>query len=100
MLVYDAKALERLEKLYSAPQIAEQRRRFRAVVAASPGEYGLDVGCGVAYLACELAREVSPGGRIAAIDRSGDAVEASRARVAREQLQATLLPAARLARHS
>jgi arsenite methyltransferase len=86
MLAYDAKAIARLEKVYSTPQIVDQRRRLRAIVAARPGESGLDVGCGVAYLACELAREVAPGGRIAAIDRSSEAVEASRLRVGQEGL--------------
>jgi SAM-dependent methyltransferase len=86
VLTYDAKALAHLEKLYASPQIVEQRRRLRAVVGARPGESGLDVGCGVAYLACELAREVAPGGRIAAMDVSSDAVEASKARIEREGL--------------
>lgn len=86
MLIYDAKAVARLERIYSSPQIAEQRRRLRAIVMARPGESGLDVGCGVAYLACELAKEVAPKGRIAAIDSSSEAVEASKARIAKEEL--------------
>jgi ubiquinone/menaquinone biosynthesis C-methylase UbiE len=87
VLSYDAKAVARLEKVYSSPQIVEQRRRFRAIVAARPGERGLDVGCGVAYLACELAREVGTDGRIAAIDKSSDAIDASKLRIAKEQLE-------------
>jgi ubiquinone/menaquinone biosynthesis C-methylase UbiE len=87
MLTYDVKAVARLEKLYSSPQITEQRRRFRAIVSARQGEVGLDVGCGVAYLACELAKEVAPGGHVVAIDRSSESVEASKARVAREALE-------------
>lgn len=86
MLAYDAKAVARLEKVYSTPQIVDQRRRLRAIISARPGESGLDVGCGVAYLACELAKEVAPQGRIAAIDRSSEAVEASKVRVAKEEL--------------
>lgn len=86
MLTYDAKAVARLEKIYSTRQIVDQRRRFRGIVSARPGEFGLDVGCGVAYLACELAKEVAPRGRIAAIDRSGEAVRASKVRVAKEEL--------------
>lgn len=88
MLNYDAKAVARLEKLYSTPPIVDQRRRLRATISARPGESGLDVGCGVAYLACELAKEVAPGGRIAAIDRSSEAVDASKVRVAKEELDA------------
>jgi ubiquinone/menaquinone biosynthesis C-methylase UbiE len=90
MLTHDAKAVAHLEKLYSSPQLVDQRRRLRAIVAARPGESGLDAGCGVAYLACELAREVAPGGRIAAIDNSGAAVEASMQRVAKEGLEGSI----------
>lgn len=90
MLTYDARAIARLEKMYSTPQIVEQRRRLRAIVAARPGETGLDVGCGVAYFACELAREVAPGGRIAAIDSSAEAVAASKARIAAEGLESAV----------
>lgn len=87
MQTYDANAVARLDRLYSTPQIVDQRRRLRAIVAARPGEAGLDVGCGVAYLACELAREVAPGGRITAIDNSQESLAASKARIAREGLE-------------
>lgn len=53
MLTYDAKAVAHLDRLYSTPQIVDQRRRLRAVISARPGEVGLDLGCGVAYLASE-----------------------------------------------
>ena len=86
MLAYDAKAVARLEKAYSTPQIVEQRRRLGEIISAQSGESGLDVGCGVAYLACELAKEVAPKGRITAIDRSSEAVEASKVRIAKEEL--------------
>jgi arsenite methyltransferase len=90
MHVYDAAAVARLERVYASPQVVEQRRRMRAILAARPGEVGLDIGCGVAYLACELAREVSPGGRITAIDNSDESIAASCARVAREGLDAVV----------
>lgn len=87
MLTYDAKAVARLEKVYSTPQIVDQRRRLRAIVSARPGEQGLDVGCGVAHLACELAKDVAPLGRISAIDKSSEAIEASKVRIAKEGLE-------------
>lgn len=83
---FEAADVARLDRAYSSPQIVDQRRRFRAAVAARPGEVGLDVGCGAGHLACELAREVTPGGRIVAIDKSGESVDASKARVAKEEL--------------
>lgn len=84
MHTYDAAAVSQLERLYSTPQIVAQRRRLRAVLAARPGEAGLDIGCGAGHLACELAREVSPGGRIVALDSSAESAAACNARATRE----------------
>jgi len=86
MQQFQAAEVARLDRAYSTPQIIDQRRRFRAAVAARPGEVGLDVGCGAGHLACELAREVAPSGRVVAIDKSLESVNASKARVAREKL--------------
>ena len=87
---FEAADVARLERAYSTPQIVDQRRRFRAAVAARPGEVGLDVGCGAGHLACELARELAPGGRIIAIDKSRESVDASKARVVKEELAGTV----------
>jgi ubiquinone/menaquinone biosynthesis C-methylase UbiE len=91
MLNYDAAHVARLDRTYSTPQIVDQRLRFRLSVQARPGEVGLDVGCGAGHLACELAREVAPGGRIIAIDQSRDSVDASKDRVAKEELTNTVV---------
>ncbi len=68
--VFNARAAAQLERMYSSPQVVAQRRRFREVLAARPGETGLDVGCGLAHLALELAGDVMPGGRVIALDNS------------------------------
>lgn len=86
MTSFGAADIARLDRAYSTPQIVDQRQRFRAVVAARPGEAGLDVGCGAGHLACELAREVAPGGRIVAIDMNLKSVDASKARAVKEEL--------------
>jgi arsenite methyltransferase len=86
MQQFQADDVARLDRAYSTPQIVDQRRRFRTAVAARPGEVGLDVGCGAGHLACELATEVAPGGRIVAIDKSPQSVEASRLRAENEKL--------------
>ena len=86
MANYDAAAIARLNQLYAAPQIVEQRRRFRAILRARPGEKGLDVGCGAGHLSCELAREVGPGGRIYGIDTSPDSVAATKLKAEGEGL--------------
>jgi len=87
MPIYDAAEVARLDRRYSTPQMVEQRKRFRDVVGAQAGEMGLDVGCGAGHLACELARDVTPGGRIIAVDRSPDSINATKARIASEGLQ-------------
>jgi ubiquinone/menaquinone biosynthesis C-methylase UbiE len=86
MRTYDAKAVARLERTYSTPQIVAQRKQLRAVLQARPGELGLDVGCGPGFLACELAPEVAPGGRIVGIDASRDSIDAAKSRIAANAL--------------
>jgi len=83
---FDAAMVERLDKLYASPQIIAQRAKFRSLLASKTGEVGVDIGCGVGHLTCELAREVSPGGRIIALDASADMVTGAKARVNREKL--------------
>lgn len=100
MATFDAAAAARLDRTYAAPEIAEQRVRTRAALAAQPGERGLEVGCGPGFLAVELAREVGPGGRIVALDSSPDMLDRTRQRAAREgvadRVEAVLGDAARL----
>lgn len=83
---FDAAMAKQLNKLYSSQQVVAQRAKFRTLVAAQRGEIGLDIGCGVGHLACELGREVSPGGRIVAVDSSVDMIKSAAARLAREKL--------------
>ena len=81
---FGAREVARLEIVYASPSISAQRARTRAVLDARPGERGLDVGCGPAFLACELGRDVGPTGRIVGIDESPEMLEAARARIARD----------------
>jgi len=80
--VFNAKAAAQLERMYCSAQVVAQRAKFREVLGARPGETGLDVGCGLAHLAVELARDVAPGGRITALDNSEHMVGEAAARVA------------------
>jgi ubiquinone/menaquinone biosynthesis C-methylase UbiE len=79
---FTAKMAARLERMYASPQVIAQRAKFREVLAARPGETGVDVGCGLAHLACELAADVAPGGTIIALDSSEHMVGEATARVA------------------
>jgi SAM-dependent methyltransferase len=83
---FGAREVARLETVYAAPAIVAQRARTRAALGTRPGERGLDVGCGPAFLACELGREVAPGGRVVGLDESPEMLEAARARITREGL--------------
>lgn len=76
--------------MYASPQVVAQRAAFRSILAARPGEVGVDVGCGLAHLALELARDVAPGGRIVALDSSDHMVAAAAARVAAAGLADTV----------
>lgn len=84
--VFDAKAAAQLDRMYSSPQVVAQRARFRELLGARPGEAGLDLGCGLAHLSIELAREVAPGGRIVALDSSQHMVGQAASRVADARL--------------
>jgi arsenite methyltransferase len=83
---FGAREAVRLETIYASPTIVAQRARTRSALCARPGEQGLDVGCGPAFLACELGQEVGPSGRIVGLDESPEMLEAARARIAREGL--------------
>ena len=83
---FDAEMVARLDKLYSSPQAVAQRARFREILAARSGETGIDVGCGLGHLSCELAREVLPSGRIIGLDSSREMVNAANLRVEKEKL--------------
>jgi arsenite methyltransferase len=63
-----------LDPARSTPDVAEQRARTRAIIAPRTGERGLDIGCGFGLLACELARDVGPTGRIMGVDAVPDMI--------------------------
>jgi ubiquinone/menaquinone biosynthesis C-methylase UbiE len=63
-----------LDPSRSTPDVAEQRARTRAIIAPRTGERGLDIGCGYGQLACELARDVGPTGRVMGVDAVPDMI--------------------------
>ena len=63
-----------LDPSRSTPDVAEQRARTRAIIAPRTGERGLDIGCGFGQLACELARDVGPTGRVMGVDAVPDMI--------------------------
>jgi len=75
-----------LERTYSTPDVVEQRARTRLAIAARSRERGLDIGCGPGLLACELARDVGPRGRVVGIDTSADMIAWCTERARRDAL--------------
>lgn len=63
-----------LDPARPTPDVSEQRARIRAIIAPRTGERGLDIGCGFGLLACELARDVGPTGRIMGVDAVADMI--------------------------
>ncbi len=63
-------AAAKLERLARAPSEVEARRRAFELIDLRPGEIVVDVGAGSGLLTVEMARRVSPGGRVFAVDPS------------------------------
>jgi arsenite methyltransferase len=90
MSKFDVANVARMERMYASAPIAEQRAKTRAALALSPGEHGLEVGCGIGFLACEMAGEVGSAGHIVGLDNSPDMIAAAQDRAQREGLSARL----------
>jgi SAM-dependent methyltransferase len=83
-LHFDSEVSRQVESVYVTPDVIEQRRAVRAVLALRPGERVLDIGVGPGLLAAEAAAEVGPDGRVCGIDISDSmlAIAATRSKVA------------------
>jgi len=70
MLQFDEKQAKQVETTYMTPDIVEQRRATRALLALQPGETVLDIGSGPGFLADEMAAEVGTEGAVHGLDPS------------------------------
>jgi ubiquinone/menaquinone biosynthesis C-methylase UbiE len=80
MLQFDDGTAKQVESTYQVPDMVEQRRATRALLALQPGERVLDIGVGPGFLAAEMAEEVGPGGRVAGVDPSESMLALARRR--------------------
>jgi arsenite methyltransferase len=70
MLEFDEETAKQVEATYQTPDVVEQRRATRAILALQPGEHVLDIGSGPGFLAAEMASEVGADGRVVGVDPS------------------------------
>ncbi len=81
-LHFDEAAAQRLEAMYSHPDVVQRRQRVRQALALRPGERVLDIGCGPGFLTTEIAAEVGANGWACGIDISTSGLAAARHRAA------------------
>jgi arsenite methyltransferase len=70
MLQFDENGVRHIQRLYSTPDVVQQRAEVLALLAAQPGERVLDVGSGPGFLVASLADAVGAGGAVHGLDRS------------------------------
>jgi ubiquinone/menaquinone biosynthesis C-methylase UbiE len=70
MLQFDENAARHIQRLYSTPDVVQQRAEVLALLAARPGERVLDVGSGPGFLVASLADAVGAGGAVHGLDQS------------------------------
>jgi arsenite methyltransferase len=88
MLQFDEETAKQVEATYQTPDVVEQRRATRALLALRPGERVLDIGSGPGFLAAEMAAEVGPEGNVVGVDPSDSMLEMGRRRGARVEFVA------------
>lgn len=68
---FDENMAAGLEELYSKRDVLHRRALVREALAARPGEWILDVGCGPGFYVAELLEEVGGEGHLVGVDSSG-----------------------------
>ncbi len=79
-LQFDEDASRRVERIYTTPDVIEQRQTILRALALQPGERAIDIGSGPGLLACEMAVAVGRSGRICGVDVSENMLALARAR--------------------
>jgi arsenite methyltransferase len=80
MLEFDEDTAKQVEATYQTPDVVEQRRATRALLALRPGERVLDIGSGPGFLAAEMAGEVGSDGGVVGVDPSDSMLAMARRR--------------------
>jgi arsenite methyltransferase len=78
MLQFDEDAARHIRRVYSTPDVVQQRAEVLALLAVQPDERVLDVGSGPGFLVASLADAVGPGGSVRGLDPSAPMNAAAR----------------------
>jgi len=70
MLEFDEHATRQIQRLYSSPDVVEQREQVLALLSPQPGERILDVGSGPGFLVASIADAVGNSGAVHGLDPS------------------------------
>ena len=70
MLQFDDDGARHIQRVYSTPDVVQQRAEVLAFLAAKPGERVLDIGSGPGFLVASLADAVGPDGTVHGLDQS------------------------------
>lgn len=70
MLQFDEDGARHIQRVYSTPDVVQQRAEVLALLAARPGEHVLDIGSGPGFLVASLADAVGPSGSVHGLDQS------------------------------
>ena len=70
MLEFDEHATRQIQRLYSTPDVVEQREQVLALLSPQPGERILDVGSGPGFLVASIANAVGNRGAVHGLDPS------------------------------
>jgi arsenite methyltransferase len=98
VLHFDQEAAQRLEAMYTTPDVIAQRQETLRVLALRTGERVLDIGSGPGLLASEMGSTVGASGAVCGVDISEPMVAMAKARCASqpwvsfETADATRLP--------
>jgi arsenite methyltransferase len=70
MLEFDERAARQIQRVYSTPDVVEQREQVLALLSPQPGERILDGGSGPGFLAASIADAVGNRGAVHGLDPS------------------------------
>ena len=84
--LFDEERSAQILRMYGTPDVVRRRREAIDALAPRAGETIIDVGCGPAVFAADLAARVAPDGHIVGVDKSAEMLDLARSTVARHVL--------------